>query len=116
HRAGVLDPLWTQKPIHARAGSRKELPPNHCALELACTAKPGRIGACAIRIVVERANGARPPAGRLQRKPIRPHLGASMAKRARTPLGPCTYCGEVRELTRDHVPPKGLFSRPRPSN
>jgi hypothetical protein len=39
-----------------------------------------------------------------------------MAKRARTTLGPCTYCGEVRELTRDHVPPKGLFSRPRPSN
>lgn len=30
--------------------------------------------------------------------------------------GECVYCGEWRELTRDHVPPRCLFSKPRPSN
>ncbi len=30
--------------------------------------------------------------------------------------GDCAYCGEWRELTRDHVPPRCLFSRPRPGN
>lgn len=29
-------------------------------------------------------------------------------------LGECIYCGEQRELTRDHVPPRCLFSKPRP--
>lgn len=29
-------------------------------------------------------------------------------------LGHCTYCGELRELTVDHVPPRCLFSKPRP--
>jgi hypothetical protein len=29
-------------------------------------------------------------------------------------MGTCVYCGEWRELTRDHVPPKSLFSKPRP--
>lgn len=28
----------------------------------------------------------------------------------------CAYCGEQRELTRDHVPPRCLFSKPRPDN
>jgi|SRR5271169_234198 len=28
--------------------------------------------------------------------------------------GKCVYCGELRELTRDHVPPRCLFSKPRP--
>lgn len=31
-------------------------------------------------------------------------------------LGECAYCGERRELTRDHVPPRCLFSKPRPGN
>jgi hypothetical protein len=31
-------------------------------------------------------------------------------------FGECVYCGEQRELTRDHVPPRCLFSKPRPSN
>ena len=31
-------------------------------------------------------------------------------------MGYCAYCGEWRELTRDHVPPRSLFSKPRPSN
>lgn len=30
--------------------------------------------------------------------------------------GMCAYCGELRELTRDHVPPRCLFSKPRPSD
>jgi hypothetical protein len=30
--------------------------------------------------------------------------------------GLCVYCGEARELTRDHVPPRCLFSKPRPQN
>jgi hypothetical protein len=28
----------------------------------------------------------------------------------------CAYCGSSENLTRDHVPPKNLFPRPRPSN
>jgi len=28
----------------------------------------------------------------------------------------CTYCGRTGELTRDHIPPKNLFPKPRPSN
>jgi hypothetical protein len=30
-------------------------------------------------------------------------------------VGECVYCGEQRELTSDHVPPKCLFSKPRPA-
>jgi hypothetical protein len=30
--------------------------------------------------------------------------------------GECAYCGNRRELTRDHVPPRCLFSKPRPSD
>src|SRR5713101_9098895 len=30
--------------------------------------------------------------------------------------GECAYCGKRRELTRDHVPPSCLFSKPRPSD
>ncbi|MBO6621906.1 MAG: hypothetical protein JJ892_08780 [Balneola sp.] len=28
----------------------------------------------------------------------------------------CIYCGNLEELTRDHIPPKNLFPKPRPSN
>ena len=31
-------------------------------------------------------------------------------------IGNCAYCGERRELTRDHIPPKCVFGSPRPSN
>jgi hypothetical protein len=31
-------------------------------------------------------------------------------------IGECVYCGEQGELTRDHVPPRCLFSKPRPSD
>jgi hypothetical protein len=27
----------------------------------------------------------------------------------------CVYCGERQGITRDHIPPKGLFSKPRPN-
>lgn len=27
----------------------------------------------------------------------------------------CTYCGERAGTTRDHIPPKGLFAKPRPN-
>ncbi len=30
-------------------------------------------------------------------------------------VGECVYCGEQRELTNDHVPPKCLFGKPRPA-
>jgi hypothetical protein len=30
-------------------------------------------------------------------------------------VGECLYCGELRELTSDHVPPRCLFSKPRPA-
>src|ERR1700676_4159588 len=29
-------------------------------------------------------------------------------------VGECIYCGETRQLTSDHVPPRCLFSKPRP--
>lgn len=31
-------------------------------------------------------------------------------------FGECVYCGEQGELTRDHVPPRCLFSKPRPTD
>jgi hypothetical protein len=37
------------------------------------------------------------------------NLGVQAEKR-------CYLCGAAEKLTRDHVPPKGLFPRPRPSN
>lgn len=30
--------------------------------------------------------------------------------------GICTYCGKTGSVTRDHVPPKSLFPKPRPSS
>lgn len=33
-----------------------------------------------------------------------------------TRTGECVYCGVVAALTDDHVPPKNLFPKPRPSN
>jgi hypothetical protein len=30
-------------------------------------------------------------------------------------MGMCAYCGEWLEITRDHVPPRSLFSKPRPN-
>lgn len=32
------------------------------------------------------------------------------------PRGICAYCGSSENLTDDHVPPKNLFRKPRPSN
>src|ERR1700692_1551821 len=34
--------------------------------------------------------------------------------RMKSPNRICTYCGLHQGTTRDHVPPKGLFARPRP--
>jgi hypothetical protein len=31
-------------------------------------------------------------------------------------VGECAYCGEQRELTRDHIPPRCLFGKPRPAD
>jgi hypothetical protein len=28
----------------------------------------------------------------------------------------CVYCGSTKNLTRDHIPPKSLFNKPRPAN
>ncbi len=30
--------------------------------------------------------------------------------------GECIYCGRVRPVTEDHVPPRNLFAKPRPNN
>src|SRR5208283_2514674 len=40
--------------------------------------------------------------------------GRSMGRSQK--IGECLYCGRVRPLTRDDVPPKNLFPKPRPSN
>jgi hypothetical protein len=37
-------------------------------------------------------------------------------KRKKRRYGLCAYCGENKEITDDHIPPKNLFSKPRPSN
>lgn len=39
-----------------------------------------------------------------------------MSRRKRPKTGPCVYCGQIRPITEDHVPPKNLFAVPRPSN
>lgn len=31
-------------------------------------------------------------------------------------LGECIYCGRIDNLTKDHIPPKNLFAKPRPNN
>ena len=38
-----------------------------------------------------------------------------MAKK-RNRRGECVYCGRIREITKDHIPPKALFGTPRPNN
>lgn len=38
---------------------------------------------------------------------------SEMAKRR---VGECVYCGKTRRLTDDHIPPKGLCNKPRPSD
>ncbi len=37
-----------------------------------------------------------------------------MSKRKKT--GECVYCGTIGLVTKDHIPPKNLFKRPRPHN
>ncbi len=31
-------------------------------------------------------------------------------------VGQCVYCGLIKELSDDHIPPKNLFAKPRPGN
>lgn len=37
-------------------------------------------------------------------------------KKKQTKIGTCSICGKDAELTREHIPPKGLFINPRPKN
>jgi hypothetical protein len=39
-----------------------------------------------------------------------------MSRRKSRKLGECVYCGRVKPITEDHVPPKNLFAKPRPNN
>jgi hypothetical protein len=39
-----------------------------------------------------------------------------MKKKKQQKVGACVYCGEIKPLTDDHVPPRSLFPRPWPSN
>jgi len=38
----------------------------------------------------------------------------SMKKKKAKNIGNCAYCGKNGPLTRDHIPPKGLFAKPHP--
>lgn len=38
------------------------------------------------------------------------------ARKRRGRVGSCIYCGQMKTLTMDHVPPASLFAPPRPSN
>ncbi len=37
-------------------------------------------------------------------------------KKKRNKVGVCSICGREKELTREHIPPKGIFLKPRPQN
>jgi len=39
-----------------------------------------------------------------------------MSRKGKRRIGQCVYCGEEKELSGDHVPPKNLFKKPRPNN
>ncbi len=39
-----------------------------------------------------------------------------MSRRKPHKTGECVYCGKVAPITDDHIPPRNLFSKPRPSN
>ena len=39
-----------------------------------------------------------------------------MSRKKRSKVGQCVYCGKIRPITEDHVPPRNLFAKPRPSN
>ncbi|HTS10407.1 MAG TPA: hypothetical protein VMP68_32885 [Candidatus Eisenbacteria bacterium] len=39
-----------------------------------------------------------------------------MATKGRQRIVECVYCGEARAPSRDHIPPAGLFSKPRPAD
>ncbi len=39
-----------------------------------------------------------------------------MPKKGERRIGQCVYCGDRKELSKDHVPPKNLFGKPRPDN
>src|SRR5271166_944356 len=41
---------------------------------------------------------------------------SDMMKRTSTSEGLCTYCGETKLVTADHVPPKNMFRKPYPPN
>jgi hypothetical protein len=39
-----------------------------------------------------------------------------VAKNKPSRKGECVYCGEIKQLSDDHIPPKNLFAKPRPNN
>ncbi len=39
-----------------------------------------------------------------------------MSRKRSRKIGECVYCGKIGEVTRDHIPPKGLFAKPYPKN
>jgi hypothetical protein len=39
-----------------------------------------------------------------------------MVKKKERKIGECIYCGDIKPLSKDHVPPRGLFSKPWPNN
>src|SRR5438445_6283846 len=39
-----------------------------------------------------------------------------MSKKRKRKMGQCVYCGKVRLLTDDHIPPQNLFPKPRPGS
>ncbi len=37
-------------------------------------------------------------------------------KKKKSKIGICSICGEMNELTKEHIPPKSIFLKPRPQN
>jgi hypothetical protein len=42
--------------------------------------------------------------------------GYTRTEMAKRRVGECVYCGKTRRLSDDHIPPKGLWNKPRPSD
>jgi hypothetical protein len=44
--------------------------------------------------------------------PVGECYNPTVSRKRKTGMGHCAYCGELRALTRDHVPPRSLFIKP----
>ena len=39
-----------------------------------------------------------------------------MYEKCNIKFGTCVYCGKIRTITDDHIPPSSIFAKPKPNN